>query len=112
MARAAVALADLRDSLPAFADMPFPGLAFSTADLKAEIERLTGRPLTVRRFTWLAAAAAVAGLGTGAGIRRMRYLYDTPHALSGRCSTGCCRDLRSRRSPIGGGGASGAVRAV
>ncbi len=50
MARAAVGLANLGDALPAYADIPFAGHAFTIRDLAAIVARLTGRPMQVTHF--------------------------------------------------------------
>ena len=50
MARAAVGLANLGDALPAYADIPFAGHAFTIRDLAAIVARLTGRRMQVTHF--------------------------------------------------------------
>ena len=52
MARAAVALAEQRAALPAFADIPFAGLTFSMADLGGVLKPLLGRRLKMVQFPW------------------------------------------------------------
>lgn len=83
MARAAVALADIRDSLPAFADVPFAGHCFSVNDLAQIIARLTGRPVTVGRFAWWQLRLLSPVWELARELLEMRYLYDLPHGLSG-----------------------------
>jgi nucleoside-diphosphate-sugar epimerase len=83
MTRAAVALAEMRDSLPAFADVPFPGLTFSMDDLKAEVERQTGRKLSLARFNWALMWILSPVWELAREFHEMRYLYETPHSLSG-----------------------------
>src|SRR5690606_40560026 len=83
LARAAVALAERRADLPAFADIPFAGHAFSVNDLKAEIERQTGRPLKIARFPWWAMRLLSPIWELARELGEMRYLYTTPHQLSG-----------------------------
>lgn len=81
MARAAVALAE-RD-LPRFADIPFPGHAFSPADLAAEIGRQTGRTPRLKPFQWWALRLAAPVWELARELAEMRYLYDLPHQLDG-----------------------------
>jgi nucleoside-diphosphate-sugar epimerase len=83
MARAAVALADMRDTLPAFADLPFAGHCFSINDLAAVVTRLTGKPVTVGRFAWWQLRLLSPFWELARELLEMRYLYDLPHCLSG-----------------------------
>lgn len=81
MARAAVALVALGEALPAYADIPFAGHAFTISDLAARITRLSGRPMRIKRFPrWmLTLASPVWELARE--LREMLYLFDHPHAL-------------------------------
>ena len=81
MARAAVLLADRRADLPAFTDLPFPGVAVSMAEIKARVEALTGRRLKVSRFPWWAMTLAAPFWELARELREMRYLYNHPHSL-------------------------------
>lgn len=83
MARAAVALAEKRAELPAFAAVSFPGLAFSINELKQALEAATGRTLRLGGFPWLLMRLASPFWELGRELMEMRYLYDTPHALDG-----------------------------
>ncbi|MDP3959063.1 MAG: epimerase [Pseudorhodobacter sp.] len=83
MARAAVALAEMRGTLPAFADLPFAGHCFSVNDLAAVVARLTGRPVTVGRFAWWQLRLLAPFWELARELSEMRYLYDLPHSLSG-----------------------------
>ena len=94
MTRAVVALADRRDSLPAFNDVPFAGYTFSMADLKADLERLTGRDVKVSRFAWWAMTLAAPFWELARELREMRYLYDLPHRLDGKVLGDLLPDFR------------------
>lgn len=83
MARAAVALAEKRDSLASFEDVPFPGHVLSINGLKAGIEAQTGRRLRLARFPWWAMRLAAPVWELARELVEMRYLYETPHELSG-----------------------------
>lgn len=81
MARAAVRLVALGDVLPAFADIPFAGHAFTISDLAARISRLSGRPMRIRRFPRWVFTLASPFWELARELREMLYLYDHPHAL-------------------------------
>lgn len=81
MARAAVALVNLGDALPAYADIPFAGHAFTISDLAARISRLTGRPMHIKRFPrWIFTLTSPVW-ELARELREMLYLYDHPHRL-------------------------------
>ena len=81
MARAATALAGLGDRLPAYADIPFPGHAFSLTDLAAQLSRLLDRPIRVTRFpTWLFTLTSPVW-ELARELREMLYLSSHPHWL-------------------------------
>lgn len=84
MARAAVALAERRAMLDRFEDVPFPGLTFSFADLAQAVRDETGQQPALRRFPWWQMALAAPVWELARELREMRYLYETPHELSGQ----------------------------
>jgi len=51
-ARAAVTLAEKRDELAAFADIPFPGHNFNWHELKAHLDQATGQTFRLTAFPW------------------------------------------------------------
>lgn len=81
-ARAAVMLAEKRADLPAFADIPFPGHAFTVRELQDTLQRLLGRPLSIVRFPWWALRLLSPVWELARELGEMRYLWDTSHALS------------------------------
>lgn len=81
MARAAVALADRRASLPRFADIPFAGLTFSLRQWQAEVSRQTGRAMHMRPFPWWQLTLLSPFWELARELREMRYLYEIPHRL-------------------------------
>jgi hypothetical protein len=81
MARAAVALAERRADLPGFADIPFAGLTLSFNDMRAGLERLTGRPVVMGRFGWWQMRLLAPLWELARELLEMRYLYQTPHSL-------------------------------
>ena len=82
MARAAVALASIRETLPAFADIPLPGLTFSMADLAVEITARTGKTVVIKRFSWWQIRLLSPFWEFARELHEMRYLYDLPHSLA------------------------------
>jgi nucleoside-diphosphate-sugar epimerase len=92
LARAAVALADVPD-LPVFADVPFPGHAFSLDELADEIGRQTGRMPRITRFPWWALRLAAPFWELARELGEMRYLYDHPHRLDGTALAGWLPDF-------------------
>ena len=82
MGRAAVALANIRDTLPPFADVPLPGLTLSMADLAAEISAQTGKPLAIKAFNWLQIRLLAPFWEMARELLEMRYLYNLPHSLA------------------------------
>ena len=83
LCRAAVHLAEKRDQLPVFADIPFPGLTASGAEVAAQISAITGAEIRVKRMSWLPLQLARPFWRMAACLLEMRYLWDTPHRLDG-----------------------------
>lgn len=81
-ARAALMLAERRDSLARFEDIPFPGHSFAIADLQRRLEAHLGYPLVQRRFPWGLMRLAAPFWELARELGEMRYLWDTPHRLS------------------------------
>ena len=82
-ARALQMLADSRDRLARFEDIPFPGHAFTLNQLKSTLETELNRPLKLSRFPWWAMRLAAPVWELARELTEMRYLWDTPHTLSG-----------------------------
>lgn len=81
MARAAVALADLGHTLPAYADIPFAGHAFTITDLAARVSQKLGKPIRVTRFpTWIFTLTSPVW-ELARELREMLYLSSFPHQL-------------------------------
>ena len=81
MARAAVALAERRANLPAFADIPFAGLTLSMEEVAAALQRLTGKPMGVVPFMWWLMRLTGPFWELARELNEMRYLWNTDHAL-------------------------------
>lgn len=81
MARAAVELAELGHTLPAYADIPFAGHAFTITDLAARLSRHLGKPVKVTRFpNWIFTLASPVW-ELARELREMLYLSSFPHRL-------------------------------
>lgn len=83
MARAGVALANRRDSLPMFADIPFAGHTFSVNDLTALTARLTGKPMKTVQFPWIVMTLLSPFWELARELREMRPLFSHPHRMTG-----------------------------
>lgn len=82
-ARAAVMLAEKRESLARYEEVNMPGLAVTMDEIAAEAERQLGRPLRVVRFPWWLMRLAAPVWELARELGEMRYLWTVPHSLSG-----------------------------
>jgi hypothetical protein len=94
MACAAVALAERRATLPAFAEVPFPGLALTGEALRAGLARAMGRELRFARFPWWLLRLVAPFRPMWRELLEMRYLWDVPHRLDPAPLAGLLPDLR------------------
>ncbi len=83
LARAMVALAEMRDQLDTFTEVGFPGLRFSYDQLAATCVEQLGRPVTLGRFPWWAMRLASPVWELARELNEMRYLHDLDHAIDG-----------------------------
>jgi hypothetical protein len=84
LTRAAVALAEKRDSLPDFVDLPFPGYTLTGHEIAAHLQDLTGHPVRLKRMNWLPLHLAKPVWPMARCLLEMRYLWNTPHWLDGQ----------------------------
>ena len=82
-ARAAVALAEIRNDLPAFNDIPFGGTTITGQKMRLEIETALGRKIKMATVPWPILKFLSLFMGDLKGVIAMRYLWDTPHELDG-----------------------------
>ena len=82
-ANAVVELAQMRDELDMFEDIPFPGHSFSVNELRMTLEGELGRTLRLTSFPWWLMTAAAPFWELARELREMRYLWNTDHQLSG-----------------------------
>ena len=81
LARAAVDLAEKRETLSQFEDVLFSGFTLSIDDLAGLISTATGRPMRVRRMNWLPLWCLAPFWRMAGKLLEMRYLWSMPHAL-------------------------------
>jgi nucleoside-diphosphate-sugar epimerase len=94
-ARAAVMLAARRADLPTFADIPFPGHAFTMTALQADLSAATGRTLRMVGFPWWLMRLLSPVWELAREMVEMRYLWDTPHQLAGDTFARLLPDFRA-----------------
>lgn len=82
-ARAAVGLAEKKESLARFEDVPFAGHAFTAEELKARLEQELGRPLKTANFPWGLFVALAPFWELAREMLEMRYLFSLSHSLAG-----------------------------
>lgn len=80
-AQAAAQLAEMRDNLAQFEDVPMPGLTFSHDELGRRLSHLTGQRYRVKMFPWLLMRVTAPFWELAREMMDMRALYDTPHRL-------------------------------
>lgn len=81
MARAAVELVEMGQALPAYADIPFAGHAFTISDFADSVSHLLGRPMQMRQFpVWLFTVTSPFW-ELARELREMLYLSSFPHQL-------------------------------
>ena len=83
LARVAVALAEARDRLDPFEEVPFPGYTLTGYDLADAVGRATGTTPRVKEMTWLPLRMAQPFWPMAKGLLEMRYLWNKPHRLDG-----------------------------
>ena len=81
--RAAVMLANRRETLGAYEDIPFEGHSFSVVQLKARIEWMTGQDLKLATFPWWVFRGLAPFWELARELLEMRYLWSLDHQLDG-----------------------------
>lgn len=81
LARAAVELAERRDMLNTYEDVPFQGYSLSLKELADLITIASGRVQKVQRLNWLPIMLASPFWPMGRKILEMRYLWSKPHEI-------------------------------
>lgn len=81
MARAAVLLAEKRDQLQRFEDVPFAGYTLTGAQMAELLAQAMQRPVRARRMSWVPLALAWPVMRVVKYLFQMRYLWALPHSL-------------------------------
>jgi len=84
VARAAVLLSDKRDALMRFEDVCFPGYTLTGAQMAVALERARGHSVTLKPLKWWTLRLIQPFWKEVRYLFEMRYLWDTPHSLSGQ----------------------------
>ncbi len=84
MARAAVGLCEMRDTLPVFADIPYAGYTLSGAELAQALGVAVGRDVTAKRMAWWPIRMAGLVSPMMRALTEMRYLWRKPHRIDPR----------------------------
>jgi len=78
-----VRLAGLRDALPAFEIMHYPGITATGKDVHSALEQLSGRQLRAKAMPWWLMSCIALFSPMLKAVIKMRYLWQRPHQLSG-----------------------------
>lgn len=82
VARAAVALAGMRDQLNTFEDIAFPGYTLTGHQMAEAISKASGKEIRLKPMSWLPLQLAAPFWKMGRCLLEMRYLWNTPHQLA------------------------------
>lgn len=93
LARAAVALADMRNDLDRFEDMAFDGYTLSATQMAAILSDVAGRVVEARPMSWLPIQVARPFWPMARHLLEMRYLWQVPHSLDGSRLAALCPRL-------------------
>ncbi len=83
MARAVVALANKRDELAQFEDVPFSGFSLTGEDMAQALEAVSGQKLTRKRMSYLPLKMLAPFWKLMRHLVEMSYLWNKPHFLDG-----------------------------
>ncbi len=83
LAQAAVLLAERRDQLDRFADIPFPGYSLTGHQIAALVGEALDRPQSLTRLNWLPLQVARPFWPMARYLIEMRYLWSMSHRLEG-----------------------------
>jgi len=93
--RAAVQLAGMRDRLPVFADIPFPGYTATGTEVTDHLCRITGSEVRLKSMSWLPLHLARPFWKMATSLLEMRYLWNTAHQLDGTLFASLLPDFRA-----------------
>jgi nucleoside-diphosphate-sugar epimerase len=99
-ARAAVALAEKREELQPFEDIPFACHAFTTAQLRDHLSTHLGRDIKISPFPWWLMTLLGPFWALVREMGEMRYLYAMPHRISGAKLSSLLPDFKETSQDI------------
>ncbi len=83
LTRAAVQLAEMREQLPKFSDIPFPGYTLTGQQMVQALEMIVGRKLKLKQMNWWPLQVAAPIWPMARCLVEMSYLWEIPHRLEG-----------------------------
>lgn len=83
LCRATVLLAEKRDELPVFTDVPFPGYTLTGTDMFKTLDKITVQKLRLKQMAWWPIQMLRPFWKVAGSLLEMRYLWNTPHRLDG-----------------------------
>ncbi len=81
LARAIVGLAEKRDQLPRFADVPYAGIAMTGQDMADMIADVAGQPVKASAMAWFPLYALYPFWSVARFLVTQRYVWRTPHMM-------------------------------
>lgn len=83
LTRAAAELAEMRDQLPEFCDVPFEGFTVTGNELSQAIAACLGKLITLKKMSWLPIQIACPFWPLARHLLEMRYQWNKPHQIDG-----------------------------
>ena len=84
LAATLVRLAEMRDTLPPFAEYGFPGHPVTGREFVAAVSRAAGRPMTISTMPWLLLRLFGPLIPIFGELAELAYLWREPHRIDGR----------------------------
>lgn len=91
---AAAELAEIRADLPVFADIPFAGFTMTGNELCAAIGTCLGRPVKLKKMSWLPLHIARPFWPIARHLLEMQYLWNKPHRVDGTLFSSLLPDFK------------------
>lgn len=99
VARAVVALSEIRTTLPNFNDIPFEGNTLKGSQFAAYLGNALNRKIKITKLPWGAVRLMALFNPDMKGVLEMRYLWDTPHRLDGSIMASLLPDFKATPLP-------------
>ena len=95
LARAAVALARRRETLPRYCELPFPGWTLTGTELAAVCANVLDREVRLARMSWVPLYLAAPFWRTAGHLIEMSYLWRMPHRIDAEMFDALLPDFRA-----------------